>query len=459
MTGGPLDASSVGKRANPTDVASRKTVPASFVVYKDGVTYYAESLTGGSDFSGTDAATVIQNVARISGTHFFKKATYPITSRILVDTVGDIEFIAEPGTILDASTMSVAGASKGVFTLGKAGSTLSNILFENFRIDMQYTVLNELFGIVNDNPVSRVRVRNVHTRNGYNGGISFNSTNGPSDNIIVENCTSEQEGLGVQFYNIKDGTMQNCKTLGSRDDAFVILATQADGCKRCNVIGCHGDWTTERTPNVASMVKIDASGIAGSIDGVLVEGCSCLNVEQNAVSISASGAKNWIIANNPFFDGKSGITGRIISTSSSDGKIVNNFCQGTVLTASIYIDDGLTNILVEGNDAPDSIRLPAPASAGIIALNNKGFNPRGWATTSPAVPASGVDETNTKGYPVLVYITGLGTGISAVGITDNAGTLQSFTRTGEVGDFYRLEPGDKIRLTYTGSPTWKWYGL
>ena len=102
----------------------------------------------------------------------------------------------------------------------------------------------------------------------------------------------------------------------------------------------------------------------------------------------------------------------------------------------------------------------ANALAALVLIGrNRGYNPKGWATASPAVPASGVDETNTTGYPVLVYITGLGTGITAVGITDNAATLQSFTRTGEVGDFYRLEPNDKIRLTYTGSPTWKWFGL
>jgi len=59
MTGGPLSSST---RALAADVAARKTVPASYVVFSDGGKYYAESLTGGSDYSGTDAATVRDSI-------------------------------------------------------------------------------------------------------------------------------------------------------------------------------------------------------------------------------------------------------------------------------------------------------------------------------------------------------------------------------------------------------------
>ncbi len=84
--------------------------------------------------------------------------------------------------------------------------------------------------------------------------------------------------------------------------------------------------------------------------------------------------------------------------------------------------------------------------------------PQGWQASTPGVPSSGSDATNTADFPVEVYISGVGSGITAVGITDPVGTLTSFTVSVLVDYHYTVEPGGKIRLTYTGSPTWKWYG-
>ena len=82
----------------------------------------------------------------------------------------------------------------------------------------------------------------------------------------------------------------------------------------------------------------------------------------------------------------------------------------------------------------------------------------GFAASTPAVGATGVDVTNTNPYEIIIIILTVGT-VTACGITDFSGTLQSITTTLSAGMHFHLHPGCKIRFTYTVAPTWKWYGL
>jgi hypothetical protein len=107
------------------------------------------------------------------------------------------------------------------------------------------------------------------------------------------------------------------------------------------------------------------------------------------------------------------------------------------------------------NAALSKIRL---VGTGSRVRNNTGANPVGYGINTPAFPASGVDQINITNNPVDIYITGVGTGITAYGITDLGGTLTSFTVTVNVGYLVSLDPSAKIRLTYTGAPNWRWYG-
>jgi hypothetical protein len=63
----------------------------------------------------------------------------------------------------------------------------------------------------------------------------------------------------------------------------------------------------------------------------------------------------------------------------------------------------------------------------------------GWLT-APSVPASTVAQANTFNFTVEVYILTAGTGTA-------------------IGQRFRLDPGCTIAITYTGAPTWAWYGL
>jgi hypothetical protein len=81
----------------------------------------------------------------------------------------------------------------------------------------------------------------------------------------------------------------------------------------------------------------------------------------------------------------------------------------------------------------------------------------GWLT-APSVPSSTVAQANTFNFAVEVYILTAETG-TAITIVDQYGTSKTFTVTVAVGQCFRLDPGCTIAITYTGAPTWAWYGL
>ncbi len=85
-------------------------------------------------------------------------------------------------------------------------------------------------------------------------------------------------------------------------------------------------------------------------------------------------------------------------------------------------------------------------------------NPPGFSTTTPSMPATGVDEQNTNPYPVEVFITGAGT-VTDYRITDVAGEVQTLATALRIGQTFTLWSGEKVRFTYTGAPTWLWKGL
>lgn len=150
------------------------------------------------------------------------------------------------------------------------------------------------------------------------------------------------------------------------------------------------------------------------------------------------------------------------------GKCIGNLISGNIVDFAsgangngIFIDTPCTINLVTNNILKSNSQIAIRNDGGStnLLLNNLGFNPQGWATTTPSVPASGTAQTNTNGYPVIVTIGNTGMGISAVSIVDPAGTTNTFTGTISIGFNFQVSPGGKITLTYTGAPAWQWYGL
>ena len=86
---------------------------------------------------------------------------------------------------------------------------------------------------------------------------------------------------------------------------------------------------------------------------------------------------------------------------------------------------------------------------GLLVRDVKGWNPRGNAVGTPALPSSGTTLYNTKGVNCRVFISG-GT-VTQITI-DSIDTLLT-------SGVFELYPGENIKLTYSSAPTWQWMGL
>ncbi len=171
--------------------------------------------------------------------------------------------------------------------------------------------------------------------------------------------------------------------------------------------------------------------------------------------IELEGAVSNVVANNFF--------GAFVGSGSKDildvnnGSNQNNIIEGnTVKTSS-----GWTAFVVEaaGTGTPGNLYannitqgLTVTRISGIFR-GNQGYNPVGYFSSQPTVPATTVAYTNTLGADAWVSIATLGS-LSAVAIGGHA-----VTAAPALGSTYRVVAGGTITLTYSGTaPTWQWYG-
>jgi hypothetical protein len=377
------------------------------------------SIPVGSSMVGTaggDPAAFINKNLVATGTHLcISGQTYTFTSRVIINVNNFvIQGMGMNQTIIDSSSVTASVGSQGTFTLGLAGNTLSNIFIQDLTIINKYDAANQIFGIVNNNPVNYVWVERVRTINGYNGGISFNSGGvaRASSYITVRDTVSMQEGLAVQFYDIDYGLMDHNIAIGTRDDPFAELTTIANGSRGVRIQNCFGDWSgTVRSPVVASLVKLDGSSFAGSISDVSVEGCSGRNAP-TGINSPNNGLTNFVLSRNRFIGGA--LSNRGISVIGTNGRIDSNDSSG-MGTADIYLDNSgsnIANITITNNRLASAtpIIFGTSVGSGVIATGNSGYNPQ--ATRSVTAGASIYTYTNNDGYPEQIVLTTLG-GISA----------------------------------------------
>ena len=153
------------------------------------------------------------------------------------------------------------------------------------------------------------------------------------------------------------------------------------------------------------------------------------------------------------------IDGCLASTNSPPVALLSN--TNSSVTGAIWFLQ-LRNILLYQNNTSmyDNTNLTIEYSD--IALNNGNAKSSVLPTnvpfnspTTPSVPTSGTAQSNTNPYPVNVYLYG-GT-VTVIDYTPNGG---SATQVGTAGPAtVRLNPGDSITLTYSGTPTWNWVAV
>lgn len=129
------------------------------------------------------------------------------------------------------------------------------------------------------------------------------------------------------------------------------------------------------------------------------------------------------------------------------------------ITIASFINSGLG---IASTNGPTSTSPGSTGSCGILTLSYSGplASPAGWAIQQLAFPGSTVYYVNNYTIPLTVYITGIGTGITS--LTQKSLCSSDFMALAvaapAVGWYYTLNPGEEIKFTYTGSPTWELYG-
>jgi hypothetical protein len=115
---------------------------------------------------------------------------------------------------------------------------------------------------------------------------------------------------------------------------------------------------------------------------------------------------------------------------SDDYQIINNNCMSNVTSALVSLGTGV-NKSISGN---------------------LGFNPRGYLTPQPAMPASTVAYTNNIGIDADVYVSG-----GTVSIIETNFKGAGWVTIGTTSGLVRVPANTAIRITYSSAPTWTWF--
>lgn len=189
---------------------------ASYIVYKKDSMYYAKAcFTGGQDYSGTDAATVINNVLAIlstGGKILLKNATYPLSTGLVYydNTIIEGESWATILYLNNAVNQSVIRGSGG-YAGNRTGN--NNIVIKNLQIDGNDS--NQTFGYdVNGIDYSGLKnglFKNLYIHDcAFSGLCDFGSHYvRVCENITLENSRITDSQIGIAFNFIKTLKVNN----------------------------------------------------------------------------------------------------------------------------------------------------------------------------------------------------------------------------------------------------------
>lgn len=221
--------------------------------------------------------------------------------------------------------------------------------------------------------------------------------------VFVNARASNTQIIGVRIQNTKQTRIENCVFDGIGGDNVFIAATD------CVVMGCE-------------MTSIGDGGPAG--------------VGAAGVHLEFGNLRNIVTGNNMSTSTTTGKTGYFVYEQQI-GNSGNN-----VITNNTF-----WNQPNGGTPVAPSVAVISTGGTASVVRGNIGYNPVG-SQTSPALAGSGTALLNP--YNVDSFVIVSGTGVTAIAL---GGTATGLT-TGQVV----VPAAQTITLTYTGTPTWKWFG-
>ena len=427
----------------------------SYTVYKDGTTTLVRNdFTGDNDYSGTDTATVLQS---------------------LFTFIAGISIPAQPvgGVPADGTQFSI-GFQDGNYYFSKAvvqnfpGSPSGGIGISMYgtgdnrvSLILNNGVNNDIFNITNAGDIFHMSYMKLEGNKANQSGISnCVEVSAPEIgffHIELRDCLTDAvkiagNGVGGNGWNVfQDTWILSCGVAGievipTKTD-FRFTGSKFESCAKGIKFTGGNSAGISIVGNNFNNAGIEFS--TGSIKQVSIVGNAIFSAPNNAINIVGAGLGsltnfNIIISGNEFQS----------NTGTNVAVFIGNFVDGITVTSNQFV--GYTS---SATVPVTLIQTNQKASTLVTQNSGMGASWTGFGIAQPAVPASTVNQQNKNPYQIRVYITGTGTGITAYKLTDPSGTSNTFTLTVGVGFAIDVDPYAQIALTYTGSPTWVWYGL
>jgi len=420
-----------GSTSTPPQSPGRRIETASYVIYHENEFYAQNGSTGAIDFSGPDAAIVIQEAMmalKDGGKLFLKNGTYVVNSTVRVPSNTAIEGEGW-GTIVRVGDFANTEAFKSL-----EGS--SGIIFKNFKIDGNKANQTSLTGaMINLSESADGLLENVMIDSSADSGIWIASTT----DVLVINCrVSNCNSAGV---GIRGPLTARVAVIGGYYVGNVVGIQVINDCQFVTVVGVIAENNSVPGQYGSGIEWTALVGFTPPMFGS-VSGCVCagndrgINLESNTSYVTVVGnccvenlhgialnsAQNCIVLNNICSFNGSGIkVWKLAEWNAPDVlSIVSNRCSDNVNDAISIDGAGVNNEIAR----------------------NLGFNPQGPEPIS--VGSSPFTYVNTDNVPEVVYIDG-----GAVSQIAKASTTL-FTSTGKA---VPMNPGETLSVTFSQTPT------
>lgn len=350
---------------------------ASYIVGKNGSTYYAIKTSDGSITTNADAATLINAciTALSSGVIFFKSGTYTITSTI---SLKNYVWLFGEGS---GTTLSFTNDGNCLRSAGTGGSPKGGIKLRDFAIlgnDQASQV-----GVALEYTYSDVHIENVIIAHAGNSGIKLTDCYAIHVNAEISNCA-----YGVQAYN-SHGTTFELKLYANTTNQMILY----------NCTGAKVSGTSEQGGSIYITETGGYSPISTKVSG--------MHFESNTrhIQIAGTATKSIVVENCYFFgDGSTHPDRAIVISGNSTGTIIrNNYFTGCQYHAMWIVDATVVSTIIEDNYNDNSYGFINNGGTGTKFRNNIGYVTESGG--SVAVANAGTIAHELAATPTKVSVT------------------------------------------------------
>lgn len=272
-------------------------------------------------------------------------------------------------------------------------------------------------------------------------------------NTIISDCVIDSCARGIDVNSGDYWTIENCiitdSTILGIDLRSTINHLNINNVTIYNTTNQHINfyYATAITNIVISNCVFDTT-IGANTDGLFVK-----NVTDGIISncIVKNSIRHGINVTSPIsivgcISNDNGANGIYIE--SSNCYVSGNVCENNSDRGIREYTGHNNNTIINNSLRNNTNGAMLYVGAATIVRDNIGYNPVG-TVGPPSVPATTVNYVNTYGYPCQVQVYG-GT-VTEIDIEDIA--------TGLTSGIFMIPPGGTINITYSVTPSWRWWGL